>query len=279
MNCTPEKIQALENQFYVIPFPYYSRVKFVAERATSRSGTGFEYVIRAGRKVQAFSYGVNKEMIAAGYSQADGVATPAHTNIDQAFTTLENDRVLIRGLALQPLPIGQHRAASDDEFRRLRLPDAQFLAALANCVSVQLELQGGRQLFRMGNIPMIPGAGGLVGASPDLVTTRPLNGALPADPFANNGWATRLNYFPMPQGITWLPAGKEQSSFSVLFTVEKDIELQTGSYEVPEGNVTAENAPAEVATGVQAYTFPTELVAELQVILIGMTDGARNRTF
>lgn len=274
-DCTPEVINSLENQFYILPWPYHSRIKFVANRAVSRTGTGFEYVVPAGTTLSAFSYAIGEVGEAAGYTAADGIATPNMTNIESARETIAGDRVLIQGIALIPLPAAQHRAAAADAFVRTRLADAVFLAALISSLSVDVTLNGGRNRFRAGMPLMIPGNGGLLGGAVDNVHTRPFNGPQPQQQFAANGWPTISNYYPLPQGLVWNPTGKAQSLLAVNFVVDRLIELQSGTYEVPEANIAGDNAPANVATGVQQYTFPTELVQEFQVVLVGLTDGPR----
>lgn len=273
--CSKAQIQALNSQFYLLPWPYYSRVRFVAEQVAG--DTGFRYRVPAGERRVAFSYGIGDQMISAGYNNLE-IATTKHTNLQERFKTIAGDSVYVIGLAILPMPAAQIFSADPEEVRT-RLSDAQFLAALHASLAVEISLEAGRNGFQAG-IPLnIPGRAGIMGGGTQHVGSRPLNGQDPMEPFSSNGWPAMGNYFPLPEGLVWKPAGQPQSSFAVVLETQTEIDLQSGSYEDPQADVVANNNVAEVATGVQAYTFPTEIVQDFHVMLVGTTEGERQTNY
>lgn len=273
----------LGKQFYELPFPYYSRVKFAATRVDiGGGGTGpWTYTLDANLSVSAFSYAIGAPATQAGYTAADGNATRTMTNLENPRQTIAGDRLWITGIGVIPLDAAQHKTDAADTFVRSRLKNGLFLAALMSSLSLELSLNGGRSRYKMGPAFLTPGPGGLLGNGNDsgLAQPHPFNGPFPIDTYASNGWPTRTNYFPVSGGLAWNPAGNDQSSLEIIFTVDRKIELVTGGYENQQANIAANNDTSVVnppATGVEAFVWPTEEVQEFCVVLIGITDGPRS---
>ncbi|OGS00194.1 MAG: hypothetical protein A2V88_08270 [Elusimicrobia bacterium RBG_16_66_12] len=260
---------AIENQVYVTPFPYYSKVKFRAVRAGAPGGP-YNWNIAAGVQPRAFSYGIGGSMLSAGFTPFDGLATIADTNITDPATTISGEVIHIQGIAIQPL------AAALDVETLAALPivrpiDNQLLAAISEAVSVELVLNGGANRFKLGIPPMVPGAGGLSGGA-QAVSGRPaLAGGVIGEPYPTNGWAVRNNFFRMPEGLTWNRQGMQDSQLEFALTVQRPIQIFSGGS--PEVNLGAVVAGA----GVQAYDYPTTLVAEFMVHLAAVVSGPRSR--
>lgn len=247
-------------------FPYYSKVKFSAERIAAQ--TGYVWALPKGEEVRAFSYGRGKGMESAGFLQSDGVATFADTNLTVGNQTTSGQNVLIHGIACQVLDAGLHKR-TDDQSPIVRMIDKRFLAAIAEAVSWTFSLNGDENQFRLGTLPMIPGAGGLSGGAEDI-TGRNVQAGQKSLPFAQNGWPTRGNYFQMPEGFIWKKQSSVDSQLNIRGMVERPIILQSGgSPENATDDTPYDNDPAAVATAEGLYNYPETLVCELMFFLIG----------
>lgn len=278
--CQSQALDAFKGQKRVTSWPYYSRVKFTAVSTDEAPGP-YVYNVAQGVQVRAFAYAVGQQKTVAGYTAADGNATIADTNLTQANQTTGGQNVMIHGIALQLLPAAMHLAEGESVPHIVRPVDYEFYSALMNAVAVEATLNGDENVFRLGTVPMVPGAGGQVGGSPDLVGLNGLAGDQESLPWGANGWQTRSNFFRLPSGLTWRNQSNADSMFNLRFTVTRAIRLFSGGS--PEQaalgvDVTADNAFDSVATGTQGKVYPRELAIELQAILVGEVIGARTRS-
>jgi len=265
------QLRAMKAQQFVLPWPYFSKVKFVAPRA----GQGpYTYTLPTGKRL-AFSYAINQDRLAAGYLASDGPATPADTNLTQQSATTSGEEVAVRGVAISIMPAAFHVRAPGAA-TAIRPVDAQFLAALDGAVSTALVLNS-NQRFNMGLLHFLAGAGGFMGGSPSLIGSGALAGEPRGAEFVNNGWPVRSNFMRIPEGFTWRPSGNADAQLNVEFELQRAITLYSGGS--PENNFTdvvANNAFDAVATGTQGYAYPEELAIELCVELIGTVTSKRS---
>ncbi len=214
---------------------YFSTVRF---EPTVGGTTGAQtYTIPQGTKVQAFSYGINDNLVSfAGFPASGGgtqPATDAETNLIKGSQTNAGFQVNIRGIAILP--------TADSSPLLLKL--------LTDNVSVSISLNGGTQTWKLGNLSFMPGAGGLYGGGLDVLQTPDLGQTFAHDPGAIvNGLPSAQNYLPFPQPLIWTPAGATDSTLVVIFTAERAI----GPFTL---------APRTATTGVSGYTPPAANVA------------------
>lgn len=276
--CEQGAFEVLKKQKRLTRYPYYSTVKFLAPASGDPAAGAVTYDLARGTIIEAYSYANGDPKSTAGFTNGDGPATKADTNITTRFQTIGGQNVLIHGIALQWLPAALHLADGQVAPHRVRLPDATFLAALNEAVSVELTLNADENTFRLGTIGMIPGAGGLSGGSDDIAGDTSKAGDQRTIGYPNNGWPVRSNYFPMPEGLVWRNQSNSDSQLKIKFEVTRAIRIFSGgSPEHNIANVAFSNLPAVVATGA-GKAFPTELVAELKVFLQGFVIGPRTRS-
>lgn len=276
-------LRAFLGQYRLTSWPYYSRVKFFAERVGGAGGP-YSYVIPRGTETTAFSYAVDDPMVSAGFTATDGNATSSDTNLTNRRQTTGGQSVLIHGIGIQPLPSFLHvpSSAAGGTPPNVRKVDATLLAALFESVSVNLKLNGGENGFRLGSLGQIPGAGGLCGSSNDITGASGLAGEDKNIGFATNGKATRANWFRVPEGLVWRQQGNSDANLDVRFRVERTITIFSGGSAEAQAlggglDAAADNDPANVATGQTAQAYPTEIGVELMVHLLGKVKGPRSR--
>ncbi len=276
-------LRSFLGQWRMTSWPYYSRVKFFAERVGAAPGP-YSYVIPRGTEITAFSYAVDDPMVPAGYTQNDGNATSADTNLTNRRQTTGGQSVLIHGIGIQPLPSFLHvpTGAAAGIPPNVRKVDASLLSALFEAVSVNLKLNGGENGFRLGSLGQIPGAGGLCGGSVDVSGNAGLAGEDKNLAFANNGQPNRGNWFRVPEGLVWRQQGNSDANLDVRFRVERAITIFSGGSAEAQAiggglDAAADNAPANVATGQNANAYPSEIGVELLVHLLGKVKGPRSR--
>lgn len=228
---------------------YYSRVQFTSTAVTAHT-TGFSFDMPAGQKVTAFGYTRNGPMDAAGLPGV--TSTEADTNIVTAFQTISSETVLIVGVGL----ILQTTS------------DANFAKALWPNVSVKIKLNSTTD-FLLGTPDMVPGPGGLFGASEaqsvgaDLfsVTGRSI-GAL------SNGLPHASNFMELPEPMIWSSAGHGDSNFAVELAALK-------ATSTPPQYSIATRAAATGTAGAQQTAYiqpaPASVFASIMVVLVGCT--------
>ena len=269
-------LDALKFQYRITSWPYYSRVKFFATKVAVE--TGFTYTLNAGTEARAFSYQVGQTKTSAGYTTADGAATIADTNLTQANQTTGGQNVLIHGIAIQIVPAALHLNDGDNLPHRVRLTDARFLAALFESVSIQFALNGDENVFRMGSLGQVPGAGGLMGGAQDTIGQVALAGEPRTVTYPTNSWPVRTSYFKLPEGLIWRNQSNADSQVNVIFNTTRTINLLSGGdADNATGNTVAVNDDG-VATGTEGYTYPSEVVVELLVHLMAKVEGPRTRS-
>lgn len=238
---------------YVTSFPYYSSVVF---RAAAGTATGYGYAFAQGEERKAFAYAEGAEWTIAGATTAlDGRATFSETNLTKANETIAGESLEIMGLAIQVQP-----AVTDG----LRFMQSRLLAMIATNVEVSLSLNGGSNAFKLGTIGQIPSAGGLVGIGLSDVEPEPTVNALVQAPnhsfgFAQNGWQVRSNFYRLPEGLIWRPAGEVDSMLQVIFRNSRGFTLYKG------GDI--DNAQNDAVAAVHVH--PSYLACVLKVHLIG----------
>lgn len=238
---------------YVTSFPYYSTVVF---RASAGTATGYGYVFAQGEERKAFAYAEGAEWTIAGATTAlDGRATFSETNLTKPNETIAGESVEIQGIAIQVQP-----AVTDG----LRFMQSRLLAQIATNVEVALSLNGGSNAYKLGTLGQIPSAGGLTGIGlsniEDEVTVNAVVQAPPiAFGFAQNGWPVRSNFYRLPEGLIWRPAGEVDSMLQVIFRNSRGFSLFKGG--------DPENAKNDEQSAVSVH--PSYLAVVLKVHLIG----------
>lgn len=219
---------------------YYSRIRVTATSLAANS-----YIVASGLEVSAFSYGRNADMASAGLPGT--TSTPADTNILTANQTISGEAIEIMGLGL--IVLGQS--------------DANLLKQLDQCCSVKIKLNGTTD-YLMGIPSMVPSPGGLFGAS-EAQSVAP---SLPDQVSRNigmmsNGVPYISNYFPLPEPMMWVSAGKGDSSFNVILKVERQAATIPGYG----------SATRAAGTGIAPYTAPAfgAIFVDWLVVIVGRT--------
>lgn len=276
--CQGQALNTFENQTRRTSYPYYSKVKLIAERSGDPPGP-YLYTLQQGIEVRAFSYGIGDLRTAAGYTNADGVATLSDTNLSDRNKTTAGQNVIIHGIALQLLDAAFHVPEGDAPPALIYEADWKYAAAVWNSVAVELILNGGDNVFKLGIPGMIPGAGGLTGGLPTLIKNQQMAGMPRSQPFATNSWPVRNNFFRLPEGLIWRNQSNADSQFNLRFSVSRAIVLNSGGDpDNPAADTAPENLPDVVATGVPGYNFPSKLALEIMCFLIGEVVGPRTRS-
>lgn len=223
---------------------YFSRVRLTSTSAVATGSTN-SYVIAAGAEVTAFAYNRNQDMAAAGLPGV--VSTPADTNITTPSQTISSEAVEIMGISL--IVLGQS--------------DAQLLKALDQCVSVRLKMNA-TQEYLLGIPSMLPSAGGLFGSA-EAQSGAP---ALPDQVSRTFGMMSHgvpyiSNYFPFPETMMWVAAGRGDSNLNVILKVERQAAT------IP----TFGSPTRAAATGVAPYLAPgfASVWVDYMVVLVGRT--------
>lgn len=269
--CAAGAAEAVQNQKRLTSWPYFSTVKFQAVRSGNPGSFVYTMTTQT-RGLRAFGYALGKSKEAAGYSQNDGQATPADTNIVTENQTISGQFVEIWGMALQ-----WHTAALDATAPNTfdyRFLDGNFASALHRIISVEVGVNGDENTYKLGTIGMVPGAGGLRGGAPLLTGLPALDGNQNTD-FAANGWETRSNFFHMPEGLLWTTSDKPDGNFNVIFRQQAPLILPAGGS--PENQALASDQLA-IPSVSMGYNYPEIITAELKCFLIGQTIGGRTRT-
>jgi hypothetical protein len=177
---------------------YYSRVRI----ACTSGGAGSSFVCASGNEFLGFGYSRGADMGPAG--QAGHIATYADTNIQTPSQTVAGEAVEVDGVGLILLTSS----------------DANFAKALDPNVSVKIRLNGSTD-YPMGIPSMLPGPGGLFGASESLsVVPDQISQAGIVVGAMSNGIPHVTNFFPLPEPMIWSSAGKADSTINVILRTE-----------------------------------------------------------
>lgn len=206
---------------------YYSKVRF--QFALSGAGP-FVYTMNQGTKVTAFTYGIGDAANTQNSGFAAGfVATEAETNLLSGAST-GGKQIRIHGISLYLVE------GSEIELAKL---------LWAN-VYADVTTDGQNRLFLLGPLGRIPGGGGLEGSNArSLLAEPPIAQNYAGVGNVNNGQPHAGNFLPLQEPVDWNPAGKQDSSFAVRFTVARTIAFTT--------TLAADRA---AAAGVAAWTHP-----------------------
>jgi len=273
--CQGQALDAFENQIRRTSYPYYSKTKHVAVRSGEGPGP-YTYTINRGDDVRAFAYGVGDGRGVAGYTGADGVATIADTNQSDRNQTTGGQNLIIHGIAIQPLAVAFHLNESESGPHRIRPADWHLLAALFNSVSVEVLLNGGENVFKLGLMGMLPGGGGLDGGAPGIVDAQAIAGMPRSKPYPTNGWPVRNNFFKLPEGLVWRNQSNSDSQFNVRYTPQRQIVVNSGGS--PENGASGVDTFPDLDNGQPGYVYPTELAVEIMTFLVGEVVGPRTRS-
>jgi hypothetical protein len=272
------QLRALQNQKRVTAYPYYSTVTFYAFRQGDPPGP-YNWGIARGAEARAFSYGKGQAMTNAVMSSVAlagyPIATPAETNLVKASETISGESVEIGGLSVM---VKQYGMTDSEDPSQHYLCSGELLAALQTSVSVDISVNGDQNRFHLGVLSMLPGAGGLVGAGMHDNVQPSLGGVDNPTEFTNNGWATRSNYFRMPEGLIWRPKGQADSQLQLIFRAEREIAIYSGGSAANNVPNQGTDRPSDFVNGIQGYNFPNALEVVLLVHLHGRVVGPRTRS-
>lgn len=267
MQMTPTQaaaFKAVDTQRRNTSYPYYSTVSFLMGRGGQAPGP-YQWGLQRGEERRAFSYGKGELMTNAGAPTLS--ATPVDTNLVQAAETISGENVEIHGLAIMVKQSG------------LNIQDAvvpQALACLMSHCSVDLSLNGDQNRFHLGCLAQMPGAGGLSGAGKDTTGPTSLVGISNEQPFPNNGWPVRSNFFRLPEGLIWRNKGNADSQLNVIFRIEREITIYSGG--TLTNNLNGVDVPADPVQQIQGYNYPEQIEVTLLVHLLGRVIGPRTRS-
>jgi hypothetical protein len=228
---------------------YYSRLHIPA--ASGGGGGGTPYTVAAGIEYFGFGYSRGQDMAAGG--AAGTVATYCDTNIQTASQTISGESIEIDGVGLILLTSS----------------DANLAKALDPVVSVKIRMNGATD-FPMGIPSMLPGPGGLFGASeaqsvlPDQLSQAGIVvGAL------SNGIPFAGNYFSLPEPMVWACAGHPDSTLNVILKTERAV-TTIAQY---SGATRAAVAGGATTSGTAAYTQPaaSAIYVDYMVVVVGRT--------
>lgn len=260
---------AVVTQEWVMSIPYFSKVIFAAVR----TGPPFVYTIAIARVVRAFTYAFNNGIATTAGFPAGYTATLADTNLGKPQETISGESVEIKGIAIMPLPAWCADKDAGQNSVTDELSDMRLMSVVADACSVTLQLNAGQQDYRLGVFPMLPGAGGLEGAGYDAAGEQAIQGGRLNFGFATNGRPDAENFFAMPEGLVWLPAGNRDSQLDVSFTMLRAGIVYAGG---DADNNAAFGANEAAAAGIRGYTWPTHLGFSLMTHLKGRVVSKRS---
>lgn len=217
-------------------YPYYSRVRFQFTNTTSGSPATNTVTLAAGTECKAFNYAQGQSLTGAGFG-GTLTATALETNLIKQSETVAGEAVKIFGLSFM--------LDSD--------ADAELTRLLFANTSVRIGLNGDQQLYQLGPLSMLPGAGGLHGVGrsdlvePNLLERFAMVGVL------SNGLPGRSNFYLLPTPILWLPPGGSDATLVITCRVERAISFTSLNR--------VASAPSGGSTGTQAFTGPTTSTA------------------
>jgi hypothetical protein len=221
------KRQILDGQKFSLWNKYHSRVRL--QSAFAETASGYDYTFSAGTELRAFSYAIGQDMQGVGFPSGY-TAQPNDTNLIKGSETISGENVLIYGLS----------CLLDSD------TDAQLAQVVAPNVSVTVALNGDQNSYRMGNVQLVPGGGGLYGFGQSNVEVPALNASVTNISGAlANGLPSADNFYAFPQPILWTASGRADSTLIVKLRVEHACTYST----------TQKDRAA--ASGVAAWTHPT----------------------
>ncbi|MFI5243727.1 MAG: hypothetical protein ACHQQR_00760 [Gemmatimonadales bacterium] len=186
---------------------YYSTVWFTPTLA----GT-FIYTIAAAER-RAFGYRIGDDLNVVGFPTGAGTnATRADTNLNKAAETTAGECLKIYGISLQ---------LTEDS-------DALLASLLWPVLSVQIQMNGDNNNYKLGTGAMVPGGGGLKGMGLSTIVVPNTNDMV--NPFIgsrSNGDPNVANFYPFPEPMYWNPSGANDSTFIVTLKAERPVVATT----------------------------------------------------
>jgi hypothetical protein len=228
---------------------YYSRLHIPA--ASGGGGGGTPYVVASGIEYFGFGYSRGQDMAAAGATGT--VATYCDTNIQTPSQTISGESIEIDGVGIMILTSS----------------DANLAKALDPVVSVKIRMNGSTD-FPMGIPSMLPGPGGIFGASEaQSVLPDQLSQAGVVVGAISNGLPFSGNYFPLPEPMVWACAGHPDSTLNVILKVERGV-TTIAQY---SGATRAAVAGGSSTPGTAAYTQPaaSAIYVDYMIVIVGRT--------
>lgn len=271
---TPDQRRCLLSiltESFVTSFPYYSKVQIIAETADARPGP-FTYTLARGVERRAFSYAYDSGTAEAAGFPAGYIATKADTNLGKAQETISGETVNMIGIAIQMVEAYTPDETLGQNGRTSYLSDARFAALCSDALAVGLQLNASQQQYKFGIYPMLPGAGGLDGVGSDGLASQAIAGGRALFGNFYNGRTYMDNFFYLPEGLQWQPAGKRDSQLTVRFEFERIVTAFSGG---DADNTAVNGVDEDPAAGVRGYLYPKFLGFSLMVHLKGNTTSLR----
>jgi hypothetical protein len=226
---------------------YYSRVHI----ACTSGGAGAAFVVAAGTELFGFGYYRGGDMAAAG--QNGTTATYADTNIQTASQTISGEAIEIDGVGLILLTTS----------------DANLAKSLDPNVSVRIRLNGNVD-YPMGIPSMLPGPGGLYGASEaQSVVPSQLDQAGIVVGAMSNGIPHVSNFYPLPEPMIWASAGHPDSTLNVVLKTERT----TTTIAQYSGAARTAVAGGATSPGTAVYAVPalSAVFVDYMIVVVGRT--------
>lgn len=210
---------------------YWSRVRFAATSATAQA-----FVI-APTTVTAFSYGQGASATAAGLIAN---ATPADTSLQNAFSTINGEYVLIRGLSI------------------FILSNSDPILAKSLGAQVSVTSRFGATTYQHGIPDMSPGWGGITGFSESNIAYPQIDSAfVQLIGGLSNGAPIAGNTVKFPRSLIWMPqGGGNTAAFSVQLQSYNNASMLSNEIS-PVAARAAGTAGATYNGAPEAFTVPT----------------------
>lgn len=226
---------------------YYSKLRIAATSGAS----GGPYTVAAGNEFIGFGYAKGTDMGPGGVPGQ--LATYADTNILTPSQTVAGEALEVDGVGV--IVLGQ--------------TDALILKWTEQNISIKVRMNG-NQDYPMGIPSMVPGPGGLHGASeaqsvyPDQLSQVAIQIGM-----LTNGLPHISNFYPLPEPMIWASAGHADSTLNVIMKTERTTTTPT-QY---SGATRAAVAGGATTSGTAAYVSPsyTALWIDYMVVIVGRT--------
>lgn len=239
---------ALESQKSVVPLPYWSKVRWQADRVGAAPGP-YTFAFPQQQRA-AFSYGIGGDAQLAGFA-AGFQATMAETNLVKANETNDNADFIIEGISVSVM--------SDQTTEPL------LLGEIFQNTSVEFSFSGQTSL-RLNNLIGIPGAGGPYGAQASIVRSG-VSDSVQGSPisYVANGNPMAGNFLRFRAPFRWNAAGggKKDSSLQVILQQRRAFTLNS-------------SADRAASAPVEAFSVPASIHLDLMIALHGVSVSERS---
>jgi len=231
---------ALASQVVFKRDPYYSKGRLTAAVTTDTAGDA-TYTWAKGIQSALFSYGVNDQLVGAGFATGVGydTATFADTNLIHGGETNAAELELITGIGF--ILTGNN--------------DPKTVNALMQEVYMSAGTNGQTNEFKWGPPMFWPGGAGLFGSKQSFLETPPLDYASQVDGGLTSGIPGAEDYSRDIDPILWGPKGQADSTFTAVLQVQRTVSFTT--------------LARASATGVAEVIPPAEAYVEFWLRLYG----------